>query len=284
MFKEDFLLRWDLHEKTRATSLASLWKNEAFLDVTIACDDDQIDAHKVVLSAASPLFQKILLRNENHYGRPLLYFKGTKKKQMKALLEFVYRGEVNVNPEDLEDFMHLASSLEIEGLVGDMRETNEQSDKKTELKSTIGNFEKEEISSKHSAKKLYHNEEMEMGARETKLSVLDVEEFDVHKEESLLQDVDILETDLETINTDLVTTMEAYDMMVQKLMLKISDIGSKAYSCKECSYSGRKQHVQEHVGQHIKGFVFPCSICEKTLTTKLSLRHHSRRCKPTAVN
>ena len=129
-----------------------------------------------------------------------------------------------------------------------------------------------------------HNEEMEMGARETKLSVLDVEEFDVLKEESLLQDVDIVETDLETINTDLVTTMEAYDMMVQKLMLKISDIGSKAYSCKECSYSGRKQHVQEHVGQHIKGFVFRCSICEKTLTTKLSLRHHSRRCKPTAEN
>jgi len=67
---ENCVIRWDLHEENRLSALKSLWENEDFLDVTIACDDDQIDAHKVVLSAASPFFQNILKRNP--HSHPLL--------------------------------------------------------------------------------------------------------------------------------------------------------------------------------------------------------------------
>merc|ERR1712142_148237 len=119
---ECFLLRWELHDKNKSASLTGLWKNEMFLDVTIVCDDDQIDAHKLILSAASPLFQKILLRNENHVGRPLLYLRGTRRIQRQNLLEFIYTGEVSVHPKDLESFMHLANNFEIEGLVGNFDE------------------------------------------------------------------------------------------------------------------------------------------------------------------
>ena len=103
MGNEDYLLRWDLHQSSRASSLLNLWKKEAFLDVTIACDDDQIEAHKLILSAASPLFQKMLLRNQNVAGRHILYLKGTRKKDMQSLLEFVYNGEVSIQPDDIED-------------------------------------------------------------------------------------------------------------------------------------------------------------------------------------
>ena len=75
--RRDFFLRWDQHEENRTSTLRSLWKNEDFLDVTIACDDDQIDAHKVILSAASPFFQNILKRNPQSH--PLLYLRGTRK-------------------------------------------------------------------------------------------------------------------------------------------------------------------------------------------------------------
>merc|ERR1719357_17414 len=118
MDQDKFTLRWDLHDKRRASSLTDLWKKNAFLDVTIVCDDDQIDAHKLILSAASPLLQKILLRNENHVGRPLLYLRGTRKKLFLSLLEFIYKGEVSVHHDNLENFIELANSLEVEGLVG----------------------------------------------------------------------------------------------------------------------------------------------------------------------
>merc|ERR1711915_687704 len=119
--EENFLMRWELHDENRSASLNDLWKNERFLDVTIVCDDDQIDAHKLMLSAASPFFQKILLRSEHHVGRPLLYLKGTRIKQIYSLLEFIYKGEVRVHPEDLEGFMHWANNFEIEGIVGDLQ-------------------------------------------------------------------------------------------------------------------------------------------------------------------
>merc|ERR1712204_121919 len=80
----NFVLRWDLHEETRTWALKSLWRDEDFLDVTIACDDDQINAHKVILSAASPFFHNILKRNP--HSHPLLYLRGTVKKDMLALL------------------------------------------------------------------------------------------------------------------------------------------------------------------------------------------------------
>ena len=91
----DFFLRWDLHEENRTSTLKSLWKNEDFLDVTIACDDDQIDAHKVILSAASPFFQKILKRNP--HSHPLIYLRGTAKKDVQSLLDFIYSGETHTS-------------------------------------------------------------------------------------------------------------------------------------------------------------------------------------------
>ena len=111
----NFFLSWGLHEQERTSALNYLWKNENFLDVTIACDDDQIDAHKVILSAASPLFQNILKRNP--HSHPLIYLRGTVKKDVQAILEFIYSGETNILQEELQDFMTLATSLKVKGLV-----------------------------------------------------------------------------------------------------------------------------------------------------------------------
>ena len=107
-------LHWGQHEHTRASSLKQLWEGQEFLDVTIACDDDQIDAHKVILSAASPFFRNILKRNP--HSHPLLYLKGTNKKTVQSLLNFIYAGETEIIQEELEEFMALANSLEVMGL------------------------------------------------------------------------------------------------------------------------------------------------------------------------
>ena len=108
-------LHWENHHQTQYTNLNSLWESGEFLDVTIACDDDQIRAHKVILSAASPFFRKLLLQNPHNH--PLLYLRGTAKKDVLALLQFIYSGETQIIKEDLETFMDLANSLQIQGLV-----------------------------------------------------------------------------------------------------------------------------------------------------------------------
>ena len=56
-----------------------LSEEKDFFDVTLACDDSQIQAHKVILSACSPFFLF-----------PLLYLKGVKYKELLSVLNFMY--------------------------------------------------------------------------------------------------------------------------------------------------------------------------------------------------
>ena len=51
-----------------------LREDKDFFDVTLACDDEQLQAHKVILSACSPFFRTVLRRNRHEH--PLLYLKG----------------------------------------------------------------------------------------------------------------------------------------------------------------------------------------------------------------
>ena len=53
-------LRWHNYSETVTAALESLRYDEDFLDVTIGCDGKSMKAHKVVLSACSFYFRKIL--------------------------------------------------------------------------------------------------------------------------------------------------------------------------------------------------------------------------------
>jgi len=80
----------------------------------LACDDDQIEAHKVILSACSPVLGQILKRNPHPH--PLVFMKGVGCKELISVLDFMYLGEVNVAQDDLSSFLALAQDLEIKGL------------------------------------------------------------------------------------------------------------------------------------------------------------------------
>jgi len=111
---EKFCLRWNDFESNINTAFRELREDKDFFDVTLACDDDQIQAHKVILSACSPFFRTILKRNIHEH--PLLYLKGVKYSDLTAVLNFMYHGEVNVAQEDLNSFLAIAEDLKVKGL------------------------------------------------------------------------------------------------------------------------------------------------------------------------
>ena len=115
MSAEKFCLKWQHFEANLCSAFQELRSDADFLDVTLACGDgQQIEAHKVVLSACSPFFRD-LLRKYNH-PQPLLFLKGVKFSEIVSILNFMYVGEVNVAQDELTSFLSLAEELKVKGL------------------------------------------------------------------------------------------------------------------------------------------------------------------------
>jgi len=57
MASEKFCLRWNDFENNISGAFKELRDDKDFFDVTLSCEEDQIEAHKVILSACSPFFQ-----------------------------------------------------------------------------------------------------------------------------------------------------------------------------------------------------------------------------------
>jgi len=114
MSTEKFCLRWNDFESNISVAFRELRDDKDFFDVTLACDDEQISAHKVILSACSPFFRSILRRNPHQH--PLLYLKGVKYTDLQSVLNFMYNGEVNVAQEELNSFLAVAEELRVKGL------------------------------------------------------------------------------------------------------------------------------------------------------------------------
>ena len=121
---EKFCLKWNDFESNISSSFKDIREEKDFMDVTLACDDDQINAHKVVLSACSPFFRTILRRNPHQH--PLLYMKGIKYSNLESLLNFMYYGEVNIAQEELNSFLAVAEELKVKGLTQNQSQNSSQ--------------------------------------------------------------------------------------------------------------------------------------------------------------
>ena len=111
---EVFSLIWNDFVSNTRNTLVGLKENKDFADVTLVCGDGQTDAHKVILSAGSPFFQKIL--KNNPHSKPLIYLKGIKFSELQLVLSFIYKGEAHVGMSDLSSFLAVAEDLELKGL------------------------------------------------------------------------------------------------------------------------------------------------------------------------
>ncbi|XP_023339254.1 protein tramtrack, beta isoform isoform X31 [Eurytemora carolleeae] len=114
MGTEKFCLKWNDFESNISLAFREIRDEKDFFDVTLACDDDQLQAHKVILSACSPFFRNILKRNPHQH--PLLYLKGVKYSDLQSVLNFMYHGEVNVAQDELNSFLAVAEELRVKGL------------------------------------------------------------------------------------------------------------------------------------------------------------------------
>ena len=112
MTTEKFALRWNDFESNISKAFKDLRDDRELCDVTLACEDDQeVEAHKVILASCSPFFDRIFKRYKN--SQPLLYMKGVTSHQLQSLMSFIYLGQVSLAQEELTSFLSVAEDLQV---------------------------------------------------------------------------------------------------------------------------------------------------------------------------
>ncbi|EDW79913.2 uncharacterized protein Dwil_GK17760 [Drosophila willistoni] len=114
MSVQQFCLRWNNHQPNFISVCSSLLHNGTLVDVTLAAEGRQLQAHKIVLSACSSYFQALFTANPCQH--PIVILKDVQYDDLKTMVDFMYYGEVNVSQEQLPHILKTAEMLKIKGL------------------------------------------------------------------------------------------------------------------------------------------------------------------------
>ena len=247
---EKLCLKWKDFQENVNTAFGSLRGTNDFADVTLACEDgQQVEAHKVILAASSPFFQKLLGRNKHPH--PLIFMRGMKSDDLLAIVDFLYRGEANVFQENLDSFLAIAEELQLKGLTGKMDEKvqdYDEEEKPSKIFNTHTNIPKTSLKRQTPSSKIIRAEENRSLA----------------------------------IPSNFSGDMDALDEKVKSMMEKSQNFyqhqNIKADICKVCGKEGRYNAIKDHIeANHLEGIVIPCNLCDRTFRSRNGFRLHNRQ-------
>ncbi|XP_046442408.1 protein abrupt-like isoform X1 [Daphnia pulex] len=108
-----FRLHWKNHSPNFVSVFSQLLNTESLVDVTLACDGKQIQAHRVVLSACSTYFQELFVSHPCQH--PIVLLKDIKFEDLHTVIHFMYYGEVNIQHDQLNSILKTAEVLHVKG-------------------------------------------------------------------------------------------------------------------------------------------------------------------------
>ncbi|KAG8224609.1 hypothetical protein J437_LFUL009174 [Ladona fulva] len=111
---QDYYLKWNNYYSHLSGAFLQLLESESMVDVTLSAGGEKIRAHRIVLSACSPYFQELLATAEDTY--PTLILSDVSAEDIRAVLEFVYRGELCIMANRFASVLKVADDLKIRGL------------------------------------------------------------------------------------------------------------------------------------------------------------------------
>ena len=120
-------LTWHTFSEHLQLMFKDLYEETKHTDVTLVCDDQaQYKAHKIVLSACSPVFKKIIDNNPSQH--PLIYLRGIQSYEMEPLLQFIYLGEGSFSYERMGEFIKITKDLEVKEISKGLKIPNLEKD------------------------------------------------------------------------------------------------------------------------------------------------------------
>ncbi|KAG5325238.1 GAGA factor, partial [Pseudoatta argentina] len=122
-----YSLSWGEFSSSLASAVQLLRGDGDLVDVTLAAGGRSFPAHKIVLCAASPFLLDLLKSTPCQH--PVVMLAGIGADDLESLLEFVYRGEVSVEPAQLPSLLQAAHCLSIHGLTSSTNILTESGEK-----------------------------------------------------------------------------------------------------------------------------------------------------------
>ena len=244
-------LQWNDFRENISTSFSQLRTDRDLTDVTLACEDgSQVEAHKVVLAASSPLFMNLLRKNKHKH--PLIYMRGLKSNDMMSILDFLYLGEANISQESLDSFLALAEELQLKGLTGGS-----------------GNGKQEERSMK---KEVPNNVENPVELNTTLNP--SIEHPTLMTKHKLDQTNDSSDTTV-AVNSDPEDLDSQIRSMITKSDVQVQNRRGKMATCNVCGKQGPYNSMPRHVeALHITGVSHSCDTCGNVFRSRHALSRH----------
>ena len=256
---EKFCLKWNDFQKNTVGNYQGLRNDADFSDVTLVCEEgQQIEAHKIILTASSPFFSNVLKKNK--HSHPMIYMRGLKVKDLDAIVDFIYNGEANIHQEDLDGFLALAEELQLKGLAGAEKE---QDVLKENIPATK-NLNTGSLKTEGNMQDLFEQASTLENTTNWK-NALVLKEALVPKERSLVSfnpEIENLEDSIEEVNDGI--------------------INRRCTVCGKTTKCGTpKRAMTRHIETHIEGVSHTCNQCGKVsrsshaLTTHISFYHRN---------
>jgi len=254
---DQFCLKWKDFPTAISHSLADL---HDFTDVTLACDDGQIQAHKFMLATCSSVFQEIL--SHNNHQHPWIYLRSVQTNFLRLALTFMYTGQVEVARADIDHFLQVSHDLKISGL---SRKQNKEANNENAInnKETENTFEVD-------------NKDISADKQNEIYSEINFKKEEETNDTTAItheQEAPLMELDNQNAEFDNITDNTMKDT-INGMMIKESDY----WKCIECGkIMQEKNNLKRHIETHLKGLFFPCQLSKKTCKSSNSLSVHKSR-------
>ena len=266
---EKLCFQWNDFKENVNSAFGRLRSDKEFTDVTLACEDgQQVEAHKVILAASSPFFEKILQKNKHPH--PLIYLKGFQSQDLLAILDFLYFGEANVYQESLDSFLAIAEELNLKGLTGqtsnNLAKDQEQTANQKPFNKTKELFVKSTAFNNHANNGLYEN-------------IHTVEPAPI-KDSTALANPNQFNGDFEALDEKVESMMEkkSKNMIPRGKQSNKAAMRATGFICKVCGKEDTGTQIIDHIeADQLEGIQIPYDHCDKVFSSRNTLRHHKSK-------
>ena len=241
------------------SAFKDMLEDEHFTNVTLVTDGNKrIKAHKIILSSFSPFFKEMLMNNPHPH--PLVYLRGVKQEYLQAIINFMYLGQAKIDLHEVNDFLRVASDLQVKGLHSSENSINGQEESATE--ESIGDKMVEEA----------HMQEEETSQKnaitfqEDSISYIKQESPEKPSESKPISP-----------SSSLNMNSENDDVYDEVSCQSPNNVEKANVTCEfpDCKYvAAHKRYLREHRQAIHEGIKYQCELCDDKGSTKNDLKKH----------